>query len=262
MYNIIPLVLILASLTIIIFILARKFSVLASIDIESIPKEKEAKIKEEIVSNRLKRNLVKWSAKLVKTLKFIGAKILLFSKWIYSKLHEMRDNYKQKSKISPEEKEFTLSSALEEARELQKAENYQEAEKKLIEIISFDSQNIEVFRLLGEVYFEQKNYNDSREAFKHVVKLLENEEEEESLAEIYFDLALIDQAEENWEAATEMMKKTLKLNPNNPRYLDTMLEISIINKDKISALDAFEKLEKINPENKKLTEFKERITNL
>ena len=43
MYNVLPLLIILFSLTSIIIIVVRKFSVLASLDIETIQSEKEAK---------------------------------------------------------------------------------------------------------------------------------------------------------------------------------------------------------------------------
>jgi tetratricopeptide (TPR) repeat protein len=262
MYNLIPLILILVSLTVIIFVITKKFAVLANIDIDSIQKEKEAKIKEEIVSNRLKRNFLKWSSKLVKATKFLGGKTVVLSRWAYNRLHDMRDNYKKDTEVVSEEKEAVVENAMDEVRELQKNEDWKEAEKKLIKIISLDSQNVEAFRSLGEIYLEQKNYSDAKETFKHIIKLLEDEEVEEELAEAYFDLALVNQEEDSLDEASEALKKALKLNPNNPRYLDTMLEISIINKDKISALDAYEKLEKANPENNKLIEFKERIREL
>ncbi len=261
MYNIIPLILVLISLVIIIFIVIRKFPVLANIDVENIPKEKEAKIKEEIISNRLRRSITKWSSKLIKVLKFLAEKIIAFSKWFYESLHEMRDNYRKET-VKEGEKEEVVESALEEVKELQKSEKYKEAEKKLIDIISVDSQNIEAFKILGEIYFEQKNYNDAKETFQHIIKLLEKSDSDEELAEVYFNLALVNKEEENFDKALDEIKKALKLNPNNPRYLDTMLEISIINKDKISALDAYEKLEKANPDNQKLKEFKEKIREL
>jgi len=58
------------------------------------------------------------------------------------------------------------------------------------------------------------------------------------------------------------IKRSLEKHPNNPRYLDTMIEISIINKDKISALEAFDKLKEANPDNKKLEEWKKEIRKL
>jgi hypothetical protein len=58
------------------------------------------------------------------------------------------------------------------------------------------------------------------------------------------------------------MKKALKIEPNNPRYLDTMFRISIIIKDKVLAFEAYDRLSKVNPENQKLAEFKAQLAEL
>ena len=82
------------------------------------------------------------------------------------------------------------------------------------------------------------------------------------LAAIYFDLAIVDKAMDNFDGALASINKAYKLERNNPRYLDTKLEISIIKKDKISALEAYENLVKVNPDNQKLADFKEKIDEL
>lgn len=262
MYNIIPLILILICLTIIIIISVRKFSILVNIDVENIPKEKEAKMKEEILGNRLKRNLTKWSSKIFVFLKFIFDKLNFLFKWLYKKLHDARESYQKQEKIEKQDKEVVVKYSFEEIEDLIKNEDYQTAEKKLIDLIGLDSQNSKAFEMLGEVYFAQKNYEDARETYNHLIKLLEHADDEEALAEAYFEISLIDRELEDSESACRNLKKALKLNSNNPRYLDTMLEISIINKDKISALDAYERLEKANPENQKLDDFKKQIREL
>ena len=81
-------------------------------------------------------------------------------------------------------------------------------------------------------------------------------------AQTHFSLAEVYQAMGKMIEAVRTLKKALKIEPANPRYLDTMLEISIITKDKALALDAYEKLLKANPENNKLEEFKRQIDEL
>ncbi|MCG2695403.1 hypothetical protein L6248_00495 [Candidatus Parcubacteria bacterium] len=73
MYNIIPLIIILISLLVIIIVVSRKFSVLASLDLESIPAEKEARFKERIISSRLKRNFVRWGSKTIRFIRPVGS---------------------------------------------------------------------------------------------------------------------------------------------------------------------------------------------
>jgi hypothetical protein len=57
-------------------------------------------------------------------------------------------------------------------------------------------------------------------------------------------------------------RKALEIEPNNPRYLDTILEISIIKKDKVLANETYKRLKEVNPENQKLAEIKEEIAEL
>jgi len=242
---------------------ARKFSTLANLDVENIPAEKEAKVKEQIISSRFKRNVVKWSSALIKISKAISQKASIFFKWIFDKLYELRDNYKSETVLLTGDKEEKVKELFLEVEELEKQGELKEAEKRLIEIIGFDSKNIKAFEILGRFYFEDKNYEESKQTFEHILKLIGDEEKnKEKLAEIYFNLALVGQATENFDEAWENLKRALEIEPNNPRYLDIALEISIIKKDKVLALDAYEKLKNANPDNQKLKEFKKQIKEL
>ena len=175
-----------------------------------------------------------------------------FFKWIYSKLFELKDKYKSEKILPKEEAVKKVDELMAESDELIKDGNLEEAEKKLIEIIDLDNKNIEAFQTLGELYFERKNFEEAKQTLEHVIKL-----EEGDNGEIYYDLSLVNKESEDIEAAMKNIKEALKIEPNNPRYLDTLFDISIINKDKITALDAYKKLKEVNPENQKLDERSE-----
>lgn len=261
MYNIIPLILILFSLGVIFYIISRKFSVLANVDLESIKAEQEAIFKEQIISSRLKRNFVKWGSRLTIAFRLANGKSTIFIKWLSKKLNELRDNYKNEEIILSGDKEPKIKELFSEAEENLKEENFAASEKKLVEIIGLDSQNIDAFKKLGELYLENKSYEEAKQTFKHILKIGKDESEQEK-SKIYFNLALIGRAENNLIEAVENMKEALKIEPNSPRYLDSMLEISIIKKDKVLALDAYKRLGDINPDNQKLKNFKEQIGQL
>ena len=257
MYNIIPLVLILFSFIIIVVITVRKFPVLANLDVENIPKEKEAKFKEKIISGRLKRNIYQHGSKLNRFTKPVFGAISTFFKWAYNKLHELKDVYKSQEELPGEEAETKADELLIEAKEQIREENLGEAEKILIEIINIDNKNIEAFKTLGELYHERKNFSEAKETFQHVLKL-----EKEENGEISFDLALVYKEMGDIDEAENSIKKALIVEPNNPRYLDTKFQISIINKDKAGALSAYNKLKKANPDNQKLDEIKAQINEM
>ncbi|HMB66134.1 MAG TPA: hypothetical protein VKO42_04615, partial [Patescibacteria group bacterium] len=118
MYNLIPLILIIASLIVIIVIVSRKFSLLANLDVDNIPGEKEAKFKENIAGTRIKRNLVKWNSKFSQV--FSGAFQGLNSSlknW-YDKLFQIKENYEQQISAHKESQDEKITRLFREIEEL------------------------------------------------------------------------------------------------------------------------------------------------
>jgi len=287
MYNIIPLLLILISLSAIIIIVSRKFSVLAALDVENILEEKEAKFKERIISNRLKRNVIKYWSKSSRVLAPLGQLAGGYLKSRLHKLYQAKNVYQANGRA---DNPGTVDQLFSQAEELKKRDDLDAAEKKYIEIIGLDSKNIKAFKELGQIYFEKKEFEEAKQTFEHILKLKEDDEDiYENLAKIakekgnldqardeylksininkqnaqtHYNLAEVYQAMGKLPEAARALKKALKIEPANPRYLDTMLEISIIIKDKALALDTYEKLNKANSENNKLKEFKRQIDEL
>lgn len=292
MYNIIPLILILISLSIIIVIVVRKFSVLANLDVENISAEKEAKFKERIISDRLKRNFIKWSFKLNKLSRPAVQAVGIFSQRLFDKLNELKENYKSEAVLPAGDVKQGIEQLFSEAEESEKQDDLIMAEKQYIEIIGLDSKNTRAFKALGRLYFKSKDYGKASQTFEHVLKLKEDDEgayggsaqakggyskpadaggqpqsseqitNQDKRSQIYFDLALAYQAMGEMDKAAAGIKKSLQIEPNNPRYLDTALEMSIIVKDKALALDVYKKFKEINPDNQKLAEFKKQIDEL
>lgn len=272
MFNIIPLILIVISLVVIIAIVVKKFPLLANLNVESIPAEREAKFKEQIISNRLKRNFYKNYAKVVRFVIPAGKMAGDFFKWVYKKLVDFKENY-NKEKMVEVDSEKLVERLFSEADELSKKDDLDGAEKKLIEIIGLDSKNIKAFKKIGRIYLDKKNYNEAKQTLRHVLKLIEVEQKIEEgerrsvdkdqlnnlLADTYFDLALTDRAMDDFDGALANLDQALGIKNNNPRYLDTKLEISIIKKDKALALNIYDELLKADPDNQKLGELKKQI---
>ena len=60
-------------------------------------------------------------------------------------------------------------------------------------------------------------------------------------------------------SAGQQFKAALELEPKNPKYLDLLIESGIKIGDKELAKEALRNLRDVNPENKKIKEFKNRI---
>lgn len=282
MYNLLSFSIIIISLIIIIVIVSRKFPALANLDINTVKSEKETKMKKRIIGNRLKRNIIKWFSRLQKIGRPILEHIGIFFAWVYKKLIDLREKYKEESKLPEIDIRKRTEILFVDYEELENKNELDEAEKKLIEIIGLESKNIKAFKELGRLYVMKKNFVEAKETIKHLIKLLEAEEDEYNAqcnsdsrqiiekpfdfniekSSAYLTLSLICQSIGGLEEADEFIKQALQIEPNNPRYLDTWLEISIIKKDKPAADEAMERLEQANPENQKLEELKARIKEL
>ncbi len=267
MITIISSILVLVALAIIAAIIIKKFPALAILDVNNMPSEKEAKFKDTIMKARLERDISRFSG-------LIGRFFLRLSKYFSQVLHsaqenlkKIRLNYKASEKIPVDEKQERIRKLARQTEELIKEEEFAEAEDKLVEIISLDQKNLWAFFELGSVYEELKKYPEARQTYEYALKLSKqmNPEDEElglSQQEIYFSLAWLERDAGNLEAAFDNALEALEFEPNSPRYLDLILDLSIIRKDKASAWTYFEKLAAANPENNKLEEIREEIEEL
>jgi len=181
---------------------------------------------------------------------------------LQARLHETKNKYGQPAKpLDPEAKELEIKGILTSNDELNDWDDFEAKEKNYIKIIELEPRNIETFVALGNLYFSNKKYEEAKQSLTHALKLL-GETDANKQAEIYYDLTLLYKENGENETGLEMIKMAFKIMPNNPRYLDVLAEMSIINKDKITALSAIEKLAEVNPENGKLSSFREQVNSL
>ncbi|MGE5425819.1 MAG: tetratricopeptide repeat protein [Bacillota bacterium] len=253
------------SLAVILYIVIRKFPALAILDVDNIPGQKEAKFKEKIMRRRVERDLGLVNSFLLLWRKRIGGLIGSFLKRRYQRLAKLRDDIKRQKKLSFSEKRERIAELFAQAKAALSADNFEAAEKHLIEVISLDAKRLSAFLELGESYRLRKSYKEAKETFEHTLKLayqlrkdpemlegINISEIRFSLARVCYELDLIDEA-------LEYGRQALDAEPNNPRYLDLILDLSIMKKDKNSAIASWEKLAAANPENNKLPEWKAKI---
>lgn len=276
MLDIILLVVILLSLSVILSIVVRKFSILANLDVANMRAEREARFKEQIISNRLKRNYRKFFMQISHVFKPVSEAVARFFVNFYKKLINIKEEKEREIEVNSGEPELnSIDQLFYDAEEATKVEDYAGAEKKYIEIISLDSKNFLAFKKLGRVYYDKKDYVEARQTLEHALRLTENlsaipdnstdenyPEVSTQISGMYFDLALISQAVTDYESALLNIEKALSLEPNNPRYLDTKFDIAIILKNKKKAEEALVLLKKTNPDNQKLDELDKMVNNL
>lgn len=197
---------------------------------------------------------------------------------------------KEKTTTKAAKIENKIFDLLEEARRLAKSDNWKQAEGKYIEIIKIDQKNIDAYQGLAQLYLDNNKNAEARQILEFLLKLgaedadtyinfanLAWEENNLDEAKIYYlkalsldgskvaarvNLGLVYNELGDKESAMQQFRAAFELEPNNPRYLDLLLESSIQIGDKDLARQALQNLKEVNPENQKIDDFKKRINEM
>lgn len=268
MLSIISLIAIGLAVIVILTIAIKKFPALAILDATNIPGEKEAKFKERIIKARVERDIARWSGFLGRIWLFLSKRLSASLKAQQASLKKIKSNYQLNIKMPWFEKQKKIKGLLLAAEDFLKKEDEKGAEEKLLAVISLDQKNIGAFFQLGELYVNQKKWSEASQTFSYALKLARQQSAnkadvgEITLQRIYFAEAEVEKEAGNLDAALENIREALELEPNSPRYLDLILYLSIMRKDKALAQESWDKLAAVNPENQKLEKWKGKIANL
>ena len=201
---------------------------------------------------------------------------------------EKREKIHQKaSSDPPHQARLQEQEYIDEGKRLMEEGSLEQAERKFIDAIAVNPRSLESYTLLGQLYEEQEEFQQAEEVYRYVVKLTPaNPAVHASLARVLRKRGRLQEAAEifrlaadiaendasyffscgecwqeigDHEQACELFMKARECEPANPRYLDACIDEAIRCGNRLLAQDAFDTLKKVNPENKKLEEFKQRI---
>ncbi len=295
MSNIFPFLLIIFSLTVIIIVVVRKFPQLTLLDIDNLPEVKEGKKKKEFLKNRsIKRSEKAKNTRLEKIkpmIKKLKEMQLKFRKYV-GKVEKavIVDQHKKRMefpKVIKEKKKEELADILRDGTIAFSHGELELAEKKFISAIKIDPKSTEAYRGLADVYFEQGQLEEAEETYRFVLQLdrdddssmakfaelLEQRGKKEEAVDWYQKSVLINphlasrfakiagllQSMEAYDPALEAISQAVELESQNPKYLDKLVEVSIMSGNQSIAKEAFDQLRSVNPDNKKLRTLKDRI---
>jgi len=293
--DIIVAILAVCALVAIIVIIARKFPKLAVIDTKNIPAEQHDELKAKLIEQRFRRKLSNLATTTGKALHPIATSAGTYLRSRYQKLLELEKRYRartlQEAPQTPEakvEKAQKVEQLLDEARSSMTAGDLPAAEQQTIAAISIDPRSVSAYRQLASIYIEQKDYEHARETLQFVIQRLKVEDDElyaelglvasgegkydearqdfeksivinGHVAQHYLDLSRVQLALGDSIGAFESSRRTVELEPNNPKFLDALVEASIVAGKREWAVETLEKLRSVNPENQKLAEVTSRI---
>lgn len=293
MFSTILIIIILIGVAVLVVMSIKKLPKVLAVDVKSNVL-KQASVKQRLLEERFRRSFSEQGKKITSLISpLIKSLNRQFSKF-YQKLVDLEQQYRHKVlKTTFSEtvaKEQTLEKLLNRAAVSLEAEDYDKAEEQYIEILTIDQKNTLAYKGLGEVYLLKKDYEHAKETFEFLLKISQNDpfiykglgqiaaekgdlkvaeedylkslEIDQNDIETYLTLADIYLNLDNPQKAHEMAEKAAMLEPNNPRVLDFLIEVSIIVHDKPSAIKAYYQLKEANPDNQKFAELKEKIDNM
>lgn len=251
------LILILGALGVIGFVLYRKFPQLRVIDVDSIRKERERKVKEQLILSKFQRT---GGAKLQKVAKASSGAVHTISRHgrrAVQKLYRL-EQYYQKLKHSSNDgmhsySNETIRTRLEEAYALIKQEEYIPAEKIFIDIISHNPKSVEGYEGLGNMYLTSGQLDQARETFMFALRLSPDD------ASVNVSLGEIELKQGEPKNALPYFQKAVERRSKNPRYLDYYIDVALQVGSLKDARKGIQTLKEVNPENKKIEEFEARF---
>lgn len=267
-FYLIPLVIIIASLSFIGFLIYKKMPQLAAINIKSVPAEKEQLVRNRIIIQRLYRKYTDTFSILRKIFKPLGKDIAAFFANLYQKILELeKKQLHQYQPLKQIDINQQINEKLEEVQQLISQGENEKAEDICIRVIELNPRNDQVYEILTNIYLEEKEYKKAKEVCKLLIKLLSRGVESGSvdkhrLANAFSTLGWAYQLDNKFTLAMANYRKAVDLEPSNPRFLDLLLKISIILKNKDLATKVFNDLRQADPDNQKLAEIREEIKNL
>lgn len=287
-------VLVLAVIGIAILI-GRKFPTLAAIDVQATLGPASER-KTALVEQRLKRKVDSWRSRLTTASQPSVAKVTQWFEGAQRRLTDLQHEYRVRSlpvmlnRRQQRKVQSEVESLLQQARLFRDEQEHAAAEEKALQAIRLDMRSVAAFEFLGALYLDTKQYQHAKEVYRYLLKLEgDSDALREQLAQAdlgegnvtaaehelkravelnatvmryHLELAQVERQLGNLAAAFEQIQEAVRLEPNHPKVLDEMIEISLGYGKREFAESALLKIKSTNPDNQKIAEWEERLQSL
>lgn len=291
MLTIIPIIIIILGLGVILIIASRHWQAAAILDLDTLPEEREAKLKSTILETRLLRKLNdSWKKSSAVFMPVKNAAATGYGQLV-KRLKSLERTYRFHASSplpdSSQKSDIKLRDILEQAKTAFSQNQLPEAEKLYLSVLKLNPAELEAYEGLGKIYVKRQQWGEARETFEYIIKnwpqhdqafaLLAMVEEiagnlgkakdqylhalsiNNKVVDYHINLAGIYQELDDNEKALSSLQKAQALEPNNPKVLDQLLQVSILVGNKSLAEEVLEKIRKVNPEHGKLDELAEKV---
>ncbi|MBI2483698.1 tetratricopeptide repeat protein [Candidatus Uhrbacteria bacterium] len=270
--NVISIFIIIICIAAIAYLVGRRLRIVASINIDALPQEREASVRKRILRERLLRSMHEWREILSRFAIPLFAILYRFFHRSYAKLRAVKESYPSSEDSGAAGKKTVIPDDLiSRGFESIEKESYYDAEQDFIEAIKLDPRRVDPYMGLSRVYLEQKEFKEAEATLKHVLRLARRIDAADSnfpsspesiQTEVLYDLWEVCILQGRSEEALSWILKAVEMEANNPRFLDSLTATYIALGRRLYAEQALDRLRAANPENKKIVEFFGQISKL
>lgn len=263
--NILSIIVVIFCIIAISYLIGRRLRIVASINVDSLPQEREASVRKRMLQERLSRTVHEWNVRLSELIGPLFAKVYQYLLHSYEKLRAIKESYPRTVEHvdTATQKAITIDDCVARGFEAVEKEQYYDAEQDFIEAIKIDPHRIEPYQGLARVYLEQKEYNEAQATLKHLLRLVRRSGSAGTLPSasenlqtgVLYDLWKVCILQERVEEALSWILMAVEMESSNPRFLDSLTTTYIALGQRLYAERALDTLRNVNPENKKIEEF-------
>ncbi|MDP2631659.1 MAG: tetratricopeptide repeat protein [Candidatus Uhrbacteria bacterium] len=259
MTTVLLIALIIVSVAALIWLFLKKLPQLRILDPGSLPESQTKQLKYELLRQRVERAGTKHVKRAQESvIRPVGRGLQDLVRRVAGKLTAVERKYQARQKSTSGEKvdKATIEQMLVDGEKLMNDQEWDKAEKKLIEVIGADPKNKDAYETLGRLYLQRKDLELAQETFTFLKKLSPED------ASVIASLGEVAERRGQDMEAFEFFKEAAKLSPKNPKYLDFLIDSAINVGDVHTAQTTLDRLSEVNPENKKIELFEQRLMDL
>lgn len=237
------------SCVVLIGIIARHWTTLASIEVGEEKKRQEVALKEAIIHARL--------ANQVATIKNLFKQVMrpiytvCATQWdlFVRKIHHLEQAYERRMPRSAREKALMITQKLAEARECMDAEP-ERAEELFYYVLRLDAKQAQGYEGLAQLYTQNGDIEKAVEIYNFLAHL-----NPKQAIEYRFAMAKAYKQAKMYDKALTESSECLSAEPQSPRFLDFFIDLCIIRGDFREGGKALETLRRVNPENGNIEKY-------
>lgn len=256
LYWLVPLIIIVIATIIVVAIGLRHLNEVAAVDVSTDPNRAKRNLKMDMYAKRISRLGGERTRTAQKAAGSVSRGLKKSVKGLYKRAQALERHYKRIQKETKQGVAGTQEvrdNLRKEAEELIEKGSFTAAEQRLIELLSLDQKNHEVYEILGNLYVKMRQWDQARQTFQYAHALVPED------ASIITSLGELAMRDGETKEAVAFFNAAVDIKPNNPKYLDFLIESSILADERKLALKGLKLLKSANADNKKIPEFEDRI---